>query len=51
MLLRGEDKYGYWGADPLPKHDLDQDCINAMTDTREKFMSITAQKIEAGGRS
>jgi len=51
MLLRGEDKYGYWGADPLPRYDLDPVCINSMTETREKFMSITARKIEAGGRS
>ena len=51
MLLRGEDNYGYWGADPIPRYDLDPDCINAMLDTRKKFMSITEEKIEAGGRS
>ncbi|MBK19705.1 MAG: hypothetical protein CMM52_12805 [Rhodospirillaceae bacterium] len=51
MLLRGEDTHGYWGLDPVPKQDMDPDCIQAMMDTREKFMSITEQKIEAGGRS
>ncbi|MGB0574707.1 MAG: phytanoyl-CoA dioxygenase family protein [Alphaproteobacteria bacterium] len=51
MLLRGEDKYGYWGADPMPQMSMDPVCIEAMLDTREKFMSITEEKIEAGGRS
>lgn len=51
MLLRGEDKYGFWGADPAPKKDFDPNCINAMLETRKKFMSITEKKIESGGRS
>ncbi len=51
MLLRGEDNYGFWGADPAPKKDFDPNCINAMLETRKKFMTITEKKIESGGRS
>ena len=51
MLVRGRDTYGYWGADPEPKRDLDPVCIEAMLATREKFMKTTERKIAAGGRS
>ncbi len=27
LSVRGEDRYGHWDADPLPKHDLDPDTI------------------------
>ena len=51
MLLRGKNAYGYWGADPEPKQNLDPVCIEAMLATREKFMTTTERKIAAGGRS
>ena len=51
LLVRGKDEYGFWNEDPLPTKDLDPICIQAMEDTRKKFMSITEKKIEAGGRS
>jgi non-heme Fe2+,alpha-ketoglutarate-dependent halogenase len=50
MLLRGKDKYGYWGADPEPKEHLDPVCIQAMDDTRALYLKATSNKIEAGGR-
>ena len=51
MLVRGRDQYGYWGADPEPRKDLDPVCIAAMDATREKFIKTTETKIAAGGRS
>ena len=51
MLVRGTDEYGYWGADPEPRDDLDPICIEAMQATRAKFIKSTKSKIETGGRS
>lgn len=51
MLLRGEDKLGYWGRDPEPSADFDPVCIQAMHDTRALYLNATADKIAAGGRS
>lgn len=47
-LLRGKDKYGYWGKDPMPKHDFDQDCIAHMEKTRALFANLNEQKIASG---
>ena len=27
LPMRGEDRYGHWDADPLPREDLDPDCM------------------------
>ncbi len=51
MLLRGTDKYGYWGADPQPKEDYDAECIQAMLDTRQKFLNATMSKVREGVRT
>jgi chlorinating enzyme len=51
MLLRGKDTHGYWGADPEPKADFDEDCIQAMLDTREKFLKATMSKVREGVRT
>lgn len=51
MLVRGKDTYGFWGADPEPREDLDPICIEAMQATRAKFMKTTENKIDAGGRT
>jgi hypothetical protein len=51
MLVRGRDQYGYWGADPEPREDLDPICVAAMDATRAKFINSTKNKIAAGGRS
>lgn len=51
MLVRGEDQFGYWGRDPEPNEDFDPICLQAMHDTRALYLSATANKIEAGGKS
>ena len=51
MLLRGRDRYGYWGCDPEPREDFDPVCIQTMLDTRALYIKATANKIDAGGRS
>jgi len=51
MLIRGEDTFGYWGADPEPKQDYDFDCIQWMLDTRQKFLDATDQKVKDEIRS
>ena len=51
MLLRGEDKYGYWNPDPEPEKDFDPVCIQAMHDTRALYLQATTTKINAGRRS
>jgi hypothetical protein len=48
MLLRGEDRYGYWGRDPAPKCDFDPDCIRAMDASRALFKAAASRKAEAG---
>jgi hypothetical protein len=30
LLVRGEDKYGHWTTDPLPRHDFDPRAFQAM---------------------
>ncbi|NKB21126.1 MAG: hypothetical protein GKS01_11565 [Alphaproteobacteria bacterium] len=47
-LLRGEDRYGYWGQDPIPQRDFDQRCIDHMEETRALFNQLTKQKIARG---
>lgn len=47
-LLRGEDRCGYWGKDPLPKDDFDQECIDHMEETRALFNRLTKSKIASG---
>jgi len=51
MLLRGEDKFGYWGKDPEPQKDFDPICIQAMHETRALYLNATKTKIVEGGRS
>ena len=51
MLLRGEDPYGYWKPDPMPKTDFDPDCIQAMLDYRQRFKDATDQKVVDGLRT
>jgi hypothetical protein len=51
MLLRGEDKFGYWGEDPEPQADMDPKCIKAMEDTRALYLNATKKKAAEGGRS
>jgi len=51
MLLRGEDRLGYWAPDPTPKQDFDADCIQAMLDYRRRFKDAARRKVIAGVRS
>jgi hypothetical protein len=30
LLVRGEDRYGYWDADPRPAYDFDPPAFQAM---------------------
>lgn len=46
MLLRGSDRYGYWGNDPEPEVDFDPVCIEAMKATQAKYFSLTGGKID-----
>lgn len=48
MLVRGNDSYGYWGRDPEPKVDFDQDCIRLMEETRARFKAVQARKVREG---
>ena len=48
MLVRGEDKYGYWGRDPEPKEDFDPVCIATMQETRTRFRAATKDKVISG---
>lgn len=51
MLLRGEDRLGYWAPDPTPTQDFDPDCIQAMLDYRRRFKDAARRKVVAGVRS
>ena len=51
MLLRGEDTHGYWGADPEPRADFDETCIQAMLDTRALFLKAAKNKVDEGVRT
>ena len=51
MMLRGQDRYSYWGNDPEPREDFDPVCIQTMLDTRALYIKATANKIDAGRRS
>jgi non-heme Fe2+,alpha-ketoglutarate-dependent halogenase len=51
MLVRGQDKFGYWGKDPEPQTDMDPTCIKAMDDTRSLYINATKKKVSEGGRS
>ncbi|MBK18354.1 MAG: hypothetical protein CMM52_05905 [Rhodospirillaceae bacterium] len=46
-LLRGEDKYGFWGKDPVPEVDFDKNCIEHMEQTRAIFAQLNNKKIES----
>jgi hypothetical protein len=51
MLVRGENKYDYWGVDPEPQKDMDPICIAAMEETRALYLNATREKAAKGGRS
>jgi non-haem Fe2+, alpha-ketoglutarate-dependent halogenase len=37
-LVRGEDKYGYWDADPIPRHDFDPVVMKLVDQAREGYV-------------
>jgi len=37
LLVRGEDRYGHWDPDPVPKEDLDPDCMAFLTDMWARY--------------
>ena len=39
LLVRGQDTHGYWETDPVPKHDFDPICIEALDFRFEQYKS------------
>ncbi len=40
-LVRGEDKYGHWDADPIPRHDYDPVVMELVDLARETYIDPT----------
>lgn len=40
-LVRGQDSYGYWKPDPMPKTDLDNECLAALDRAYIQYKSVT----------
>ena len=39
LLVRGTDRHGHWDADPLPKTDLDPECMEFLKDMWARYQS------------
>ena len=39
LLVRGTDRHGHWDTDPLPKEDLDPDCMAYLKDMWARYQS------------
>jgi ectoine hydroxylase-related dioxygenase (phytanoyl-CoA dioxygenase family) len=37
LLMRGEDRHGHWDQDPIPKEDLDPDCMAFLKDMWARY--------------
>ena len=37
-LVRGEDKYGHWDADPIPRFDFDPEVMKIVDQARESYV-------------
>ena len=50
LLMRGADRFGHWDTDPLPKEDLDPDCMAYLKDMWARYRSTdVAQEAERTG--
>jgi hypothetical protein len=45
-LVRGEDRYGHWDVDPVPRWDLDPICIAAAAANVETYVSNKRQSAQ-----
>lgn len=50
LLVRGEDKYGHWDQDPLPKTDLDPDTLAFLTEMWSRYQSKEVKQAAAAGK-
>ncbi len=49
-LVRGVDEYGHWGVDPEPRHDLDPDCMAAISYWKDEYANpAIAQEADRAG--
>jgi ectoine hydroxylase-related dioxygenase (phytanoyl-CoA dioxygenase family) len=48
LLVRGEDKYGHWDEDPVPRFDLDPAGVAASALATVQYTAGTATKNKAG---
>ena len=50
LLMRGEDRYGHWDTDPLPKRDLDPDCMAFLKEMWARYQdAAVAQEARRAG--
>lgn len=50
LLMRGTDRFGHWDTDPLPKEDLDPDCMAYLKDMWARYQSKdVAQEADRAG--
>ena len=43
ILVRGEDKFGYWDDDPVPRFDLDPVAMAAMKRAQDAYRDTTVR--------
>lgn len=49
MLMRGEDRWGYWDADPEPEVDEDPVCMAALRNAWTQYRDVNIRQAAASG--
>ncbi len=49
MLVRGEDRYGYWDADPVPRFDMDPVCVQRLHAAWDEYRDLGIKQAAASG--
>jgi ectoine hydroxylase-related dioxygenase (phytanoyl-CoA dioxygenase family) len=40
LLVRGEDRYGHWDPEPVPRFDLDPVCVAFCAEANDKYLAL-----------
>jgi len=49
MLVHGEDRYGYWDADPIPRFDMDPVCVQRLHAAWDEYRDVGIKQAAASG--
>lgn len=50
LPVRGTDRHGHWDRDPLPRIDLDPDCLHYLTEMWSRYQSKEVRQAAQAGK-